>query len=311
MLMLNDFENLKLLLEEFSIHLQGNLSVRQVVKKRYYDDIRYYLFNIITRRNNINNFADFFNPMHVKGLYDIRTGDTVSAAIGCFLQFMELSERLEREQVLRINDSISGLKEARPKPKIEFISNAQIQFMFSNQIQYEFETYSPRDYFEYEFIAPLIWSLAYDCGFEQKHLFKLELTDVDEANYRIRNIRRDKNPDLIEWMELNARTYYYLKRYLGSRRQSENEKLLLIEDRVLEAKDINKTFDILNRGVNKRGFPKGCIEDLVRAGILRSLLDSNGQSLLKHTMFHGTGNNGQLIHAIEAYQRSLSDEQSE
>jgi hypothetical protein len=52
--------------------------------------------------------------------------------------------------------------------------------MFSDNVQFIFESNRAWDYTNYSLIAPLIWSLTYDCGLEQKHITNLLISDFNQ-----------------------------------------------------------------------------------------------------------------------------------
>lgn len=304
MLQLNTLDNIQLILEEYLDYLKVNVEIKGLVRERYYRDIEFYFYNVILNKSDsIKGFSNFLYPDFIIELYEMRTGDTVYPAINHLLSFLNFTERISREDYLKINDFISKLRPKRPESIIEYVGQEHVEFMFSNRVQYVFDKSHKRDYSHYQLIAPLIWSLAYECGFEQKHILNLLVSDIDLENYRIRNLRTDKNSMGVEYIELGARTFHYLQVYSKDRPEHlKTKKLLVVNDAAIEMSDINKTFDILNRKENKHNFiKKVSIEMLVRSGILKSLYDTNGISLIKQTMIHGADNNGQLTHAIKAY----------
>lgn len=302
MLILNNELNLSKIFTEYHDYLKEETQVKENVIKRYISDIRFFFFNVLFIKPDIKGFALFFETSNIKELYEQRTGSTVSASINQLLDYMEFSKRLERDQYLIIKDRVGDLKPPRGENPIVFLSQNQIDFLFSERVTYVFEESHKRDYSDYKLIAPLLWSLAYDCGMEQKHIMNLLFTDFDQKNYKIRNLRIDKNELLSEWIDLNARTFNYLQKYLDSREASKEGFLILYKDKQISSAIINKTFEILKRRENEVYLKQNVyIEILVRSGILKSLNDTNGNSILLHTKIHGTESNGQLVHSINEY----------
>ncbi|KHL94559.1 hypothetical protein QW71_17315 [Paenibacillus sp. IHB B 3415] len=310
MLELNTSENLELILGEYLAYLNDGTSVKEIVKERYYRDVEVYFYNVLFKKvGMVKGFGSFFSTDYINELFEIRIGGTVYPAITHLLTFMRKTNRLDEEQYLKINKSLEEIRPAKKKKNdIKFIDQNQVDFMFSDKIQYNFVNGHKIDYSIYEYASPLIWSLAYDCGFEQKHILNFLISDIDLINYRIRNLRRDKHLIGHEWIDLGARTFNYLQKYLQTRSSSNLKHLILIDGEPLETSDINKTFDIIIRKENSNGsFRKANIEILVRSGLLKSLKETNGQSLLKQILIHGVDSKGQLDHAMKQYFSSTSE----
>jgi integrase len=303
MFTLNNDKGLNTLLDEYLDYLTNRAQVKENVLNRYYSDIRYYFFNVIFKKSGFKSYFSFFDYSYIEELYEMRTGDTVPAAINQFLDFMEYKKKIDRVEYLNIRDMLGELRPIRKKKDITFLLDSDISFLFSEKVRYQFSEHRERDYSEYKYMAPLIWSLAYDCGLEQKHILTLLISDFDIANYKMRNLRKDKNPLLSDTIDISARTFNYLQKYLASRSANKSDNLLLIRNNPIVMADINKTFEILKRKENQKELSQTIsIELLVRSGILKSLLMTHGNSLLGYLMVHGTESNGQLVHAIKAFQ---------
>lgn len=304
MLFLNEPKNLNSILSEFSIYLTEKSEVSSEVQKRYYADISYYFSNILLRKDNFNNFLSFFESDSISDLYEDRTGDTVSASLHHLLLCMVDRGRIDKEQALLIKEIINSLKPVRVSNPVDYLTDHEsIEFLFSNRVEFIFNKQRKMDYSKYKLLAPLIWSLAFDCGMEQKHVMNLLESDFDRTNYRIRNLRRNKNEALTEWIDLKARTFYFLEKYLASKNSIVTGNLLVLDGRPISSEDINITYRILQRKENAELLKQQIIssELLVRSGILMSLEESNGQSLLMQTVVHGTESNTQLVHATKRY----------
>ncbi|MNB77499.1 hypothetical protein D3C75_241850 [compost metagenome] len=309
MFILNDQENLHLILSEFSNFLTEKSGVSFEVKKRYFADINYYFSNILLRKDKVMNFSSFFESDSISNFYGDRTGDTASASVHQLLSYMVESTRIDKEQALIIRENISTLKPMRPQTSLDFlIEQERIKFLFSEKVKFVFIKQRKMDYSNYKLLAPLVWSLAFDCGMEQKHAMNLLESDFDRTNYRIRNLRRDKNETLSEWIDLKARTFDLLEKYLVSRDRIITGNLLVIGSRPISSEDINTTYRILQRKENSNVLNQTISSELlVRSGILKSLEETNGQSLLMHTLIHGTESNSQLVHATKKYMENRSE----
>jgi integrase len=303
MLILNDQENLSLLLTEYRDFLISESNVIPEVQNRYYDDIKYYFFKVLTRKSDIKNFFKFFEGSYISELYDLRSGDTVSAAL--LLLLYNMKEKIGENQILIIKERLVALKPVRPIFQYNFISPEKVEFLFSDNVKYKFDSNRAWDYTNYRLIGPLIWSLAYDCGMEQKHITQLFISDFDLVSKTVRNLRQDKNPNTSKWFVLPTRTLKLLNEYLNTRESLIGDDLIIINGKPINTAEINKTFEILGRKGNKEYLDnkKPSVELLVRSGILRSLEETAGVSLIEHTMIHGTSRNSQLINATNEYLR--------
>lgn len=276
-----------------------NKGVSEKTKKQYLSDLNFYMKNYILDHVEIGDYKDIFAKYKVMNFLEIRKGATARAAITNLLNFYYDHERLDSSSYLAIKKFIREYDPGEGE-EIDFLLNDDISFIFSDDVKYRFPD---RDQ-EATFVAPLIWALSYYCLFEQNHIYKLVMSDVDIKNKRIRNIRSNEDNLINEWVELNEVTLKLIKNYLKYKKFSNQlDSFIMIAGKQANNASVNKMLSILNGRMENRNRLSTSVnlQKIVRTKILFDLEESQGSKLMNFVRIIGIEKNTQLDNAIRQY----------
>lgn len=227
-----------------------------------------------------------------------RKSNNVRPSLLRFLDFLYKERFIEEYKHFQLQNNVKSVFVSEEQEKdniIEFLTPNEIRLLFSNQINLKYE--------HEEKLLPLICSLSFFYMFKQEEVIKLKISDIDIYQQRIRNIRHDENPELVEWLLLNGITLDYLKTYLTYRKmlQYPDDTLLIMKNTPLDNNKINKLFDCFNRRDNKVLFGNKSIYQsfLTRSMMLYILISTNGKGLYQILLEQDM--NTALEHAFNEY----------
>ncbi|WP_431090663.1 hypothetical protein [Paenibacillus sp. 8b26] len=294
------------ILNEFVKFLAMKKRLKVSTQEGYLTYIRHFI-DIASSRNASDNIEGFFQEEIIRTFYNVKPSSISSAVLLAFSQFLYERKLIDRVPFLDINHRLLELKITPTRLfKTEFLSEKQVEFIRGERVYYRFIENPKRLDKEISIVGPVIWELAL-MGLEQKELISLTIHDLEVSHnrYRIRNLYREKNDLLSEWITLNSYTITKLIRYLEyrSKLSVKNEELLLIEGRPLDNRSINHAFSIFKRVENLRELQNSGeinAQLLVRTGILLSLLKTNGQGLIDIIRIFGL-DNSQVSYSITEY----------
>ncbi len=270
-----DLEDVEFLRENFIEYAHQNLSPKSCTQ--YIDIISEYLQSEVLHKIPKGEYDLIFDEIRVS---KIKRKSLVRPALLKFLDFLCEEDFIDKMGKLRIQDKIKEIFKNSPKSTsdLDFLTPQEINNLFSDKIKYKNK--------EEELLIPLICALSFFCMFKQGDVLDITLDDIDISTKRIRNVRTKKgDSSLIEWLELNEHTYFYLKEYLEYRKNLETDLncLLICSGKPVDNPKISHLLDRLKRKRNKEllGGKDVNQELLVRSMILYILTSTKGEGLYK------------------------------
>jgi site-specific recombinase XerD len=282
----------------------NRLNVSEKTKERYISDITLF-FEIALYLNHLEP-KSLFQASILDSYYYNRRGSTANAAIMNFLKYLYETKKLEKMEYLLIKDQLENKKKFRTtKDEILFLSESQIKYILGNDVKYRFKDQPDRMDGELAMVAPLIWALAYT-GLEQKEIMALTMDDLDVSRSRIRNLKKNDNELLMDWIDIEEddpiqdKLYNYLD-YRATLSTRSNH-LLILQNKPLDNAAINLAFSIFKRVENIDVLKTGDVhaQIMMRSGILSSLIATNGHSLINIVRMFGL-KNAQVTSALTEY----------
>lgn len=263
--------DIQYLAQGYSEYIETSKGLSDGTKNQYISIIKHYLRNQVLNKVEKKNYEDIFNPQRILEFHAYRKSDIKRAALASLLEYL----KTEYSEIDRRFTIEYPAIEKPDRHTTEFLPLEAIQFIFGPNVQYEGEE---------KIIAPCVYALSFFCRFEQKHLISLKVSDLIIEERLIRNLRRNtKNPHLIQWLEVNEKTYNLLARYMEYRDtlNTESDSLLIIDGEPANTATLNKMFQLLTqRNHNKSQINNNVSAQLlVRTFILYSLISTKGKGL--------------------------------
>jgi hypothetical protein len=143
--------------------------------------------------------------------------------------------------------------------------------------------------------------MSYHLIFEQDHLIKLNWSDVDLENRRIRNLRKDRLA--YEWISLNNDLCQKLSQLRQNARIIKiNTPVLTYKGERLDTNTINSLLSILKRKYNWSVLNSSTdIQKINRSRILQDLNNSKGEATIEIIKITGFTKHTQFEHALEEF----------
>lgn len=255
----------------------------------------YFQSNIIGKTEK-DNYGAIFGVEKLSLLK--RKSNNVRPSLLNFLEFLYEETFVQRNDYFQFQDNIKKVfasEEIEKESSIEFLTPNEVRLLFSDRLKF-------RNKHE-EKVLPLICCLSFFYMFKQSDVINLKVTDVDLEQLRIRNVRHDKNPDLVEWLSINNTVLGYLKIYLSYREtlQSPVEKLLVLDGKPLDNPKINNMFGYFDRIEirNMFGDKKVSQTMILQSMMLYMLTSTNGKALYQILLEQDS--NVMLEHAFKEY----------
>ncbi|MCM3145396.1 hypothetical protein [Brevibacillus sp. MER 51] len=294
-------------MNSFEDYLSDSLGLNKNTIKQYIEDIRFYEDKIIEHRAN-EDCQFFFRKDLLETYLNKRRGATAYSAVVNYLRFLDETNQIDHISFLETKELFSTLYKKNLKFTETFLDRNYIDYIFSGLVHYRFLNNSERNDDQLSVIGPLIWALSYYCGFEQQHLYSLTTDDLRLELGHIRNPYYKFNPTLIEWVKLHDEAIRRINRYREAHpdlfKSKGDTPVLFLDGKRFDNKLANAPFTILNdRVANKDKLPTDIrvnCQILVRSGILHSLQETKGASLLTLSKTIGLDNT-QLNYAFNQF----------
>jgi predicted HNH restriction endonuclease len=261
-----DIKTIQSLVEGYNTYISGQVKSHS----QYRDILKDYLRNQVLNKVQQDDYEEIFNPERIKEFHAFRKSSVVRAAILKFLEYLKENRLINSTYYLNYPDIPTP--EKRPS---NFLGLKEIEFIFSKRVTFKDE--------EEKYVAPLVYSLAFFCGFEQRHLISLKLSDVIVEDKLIRNVRKTDHSLLMGWIKIEDIAYENLIRYLEYR-ESLNlkfQELIIVNNRPVSNNSLNQIFHILKRKDNKEYLEQSDInaQILIKSMILSRLISTDGQAI--------------------------------
>jgi predicted HNH restriction endonuclease len=258
-----NLDSINTLIDEYSAYISTQVKSHS----QYRDIIKEYLRNQVLNKIEINDYDEIFNSDRIKEFHFYRKSGLVRSTIVKFHEYLKYKGLLN--SYLEYPDIPSP--EKRPS---NFLGIDDIEFIFSENIKYKDE--------EEKYISPLVYSLSFFCGFEQRHIINLKISDVIIEDRLIRNIRKNDSSYLMEWIELNDVVVEHLYKYFIYRDnlQTKFNELIIINHRPANNESLNQIFRVLGRKDNKMNRQSEInAQLLIKSMVLSNLISTNGQGI--------------------------------
>ncbi|MBT2286948.1 hypothetical protein J7E78_25850 [Paenibacillus polymyxa] len=273
---------------------ENQISVR--TKQRYLSDINKYVEDYIIKSNIINGLDKFFVTRDIELFLNNRRSSTARATIVNFMNFLKEYGHLSPLKYIELSDYLKSLKPTKVEKQMKFFYDEELAFLLGSKIHY-----GKKDTEEAKIILQLILMMSYHLIFEQDHLIKLNWSDVDLENRRIRNLRIDRLA--YEWITLNND----LCQKLSQLRQNYkivriNTPVLTYKGERLDTNKINSLLSILKRKYNWSILNSSTdIQKINRSRILQDLNKSEGKATIEIIKITGFTKHTQFEHALEEF----------
>jgi len=302
-----DSEEYQLLLDGFIEYATEHLNLQPSTISRYKVILDDYFQSYVINKCSADDYNTIFSIEKLSLI--TRKSNNVRPSLIRFLEFLRDEKLIEESTYFLLENNVKATQTYIPEnldreDKIEFLTPNEIRRLFSNRLEFKHE-------YEKKTI-PLYCALSFFYMFKQKDIIKLELSDVDLENKRIKNVRKANNPEseLVEWLSLNQITLDYIKEYLPYRSSLKfnGTELLIMSNRngdiigPLDNEKINRLFGCLHRRNNALLFGNKGIhsEMLMRSMMLYILLSTDGQGLYQ-MLLEQEMNNSALEYAFNEY----------
>lgn len=296
-----DLDDIEILRESFIEYAHQNLAPNSC--SQYIDVISDYLQTEILNKTPKNEYDSIFDEIRAS---KIKRKSLVRPALLKFSDFLYDEKFIDKIGHLRIQDKIKEIFPNTPKSDSEhdFLTPHEINNLFSDKIKYKNK--------EEELLVPLICALSFFCMFKQGDVLEITLADIDTSKRQIRNVRINKaNSHLVEWLELDERTYFYLEKYLEYRSNlhTDSQCLLICAGVPVDNPKISNLFSSLKRKENIELLGGKVInqELLIRSMMLYILTSTNGQGLYK-ILLENELKSSALKYALDEYISLLRNE---
>ncbi len=278
-------------------YLKDERCLKSKVIEHYLADIRFYNSRFIPSENYEYNFS----VDNINNYLLTRKSSTALAALRNYLKFLDVNQKISHIDFLKYNERLTGLSRIRVDFDAPCHTESEIEFIFSNKVNYRFKGNLKRNDDELALIAPLIWALSYYCGMEQRHIRSLSIDDVDLTNARIRNPYAEREPNLEEWLPLEN---YVLEKIINllemNNSEDKNMPLITFKRNRLENQVFTKANSILSRSENNCFETTVNCQSLIRTGFYHSLKKSKGSSIVSLAQRYGI-TNLQLTYAFNKH----------
>ncbi|MEK5027655.1 hypothetical protein [Paenibacillus sp. FSL M7-1046] len=270
-------------------------------KKRYLDDLNFYIQNCINSKVLIEDYKDFFSKYSLKSYHKLRSSATARYAVTNLLDFYFIVGRIKPQDYIEIKNELKQYQSKKQEP-LDFLIKDDLNFLLDFNYQY-----SKRRAFEDSLLTPMIISLSYSALFEQNHLAKLKWSDFDIKLKRIRNIRFDTDPLVNEWIELNEKFYEVCEKYYNYRISNEiiekSDNMISINGQSADNLSINKLLNVLNDNKSNSLFLSTRVntQKIIRSRILNDLLETKGKGLIDFYKIIGFNKDTQITSATKEY----------
>lgn len=247
-----------------------------------------------------NDYRDIFSVQNLEKIS--RNPNMARPALMKFLDALYNQKNLlEETDYFKSKSNIEEVFSRRTsagEKEILFLSPQEIKVLFGNKILYKNE--------EEANLVPLLCAFSFFCMLKQGEINKLELSDIDIENKRLK-IRRNENDNsnLVSWLNLESNTYKNLITYLAYRNKlNSKSKYLMIDQKgnPLDNQKVNNLFRSLRRAENKSILNDINIsqELLIRSMMLYTLTNTNGNGIYQILLIHESTNK-QFQYALKEY----------
>lgn len=280
---------------EYYSFLEGK--VGQTSKEYYSCIINEYLNDFIFNYVEFENYNEMFNKNRIIKFVRYRKSNIVQAALSKFLLYLKEDRRcIDYTQYHSYKDNVDEVFKEKPKKdkEIKFLSKKEIESLFLNDLEYR-----PNE----REITRAIFAVSFFCGFEQKHLMELRLSDYISEERLLRNIRRNEHSlHYAQWIELNDLTVNALEDYLQVRKKINTrlDNFFIFNGNKLNNTVINSLRTSTGLVNNKDYFNKEInIQILIRSMMLYSLKATEGMYI--YDLLRLSDNTKQLDYAWTKY----------
>ena len=269
-----------------------------ISSKEYYSCIiNEYLNDFIFNYVEFENFNEMFNKNRITKFVRYRKSNVVQAALSKFLIYLKDEKNyIDSSNYHKYKDIVDEVFREKPKKdkEVKFLSKKEIENLFLNELEYR-----PNE----REITRAIFAVSFFCGFEQKHIMDLKLSDYIAEEKLLRNIRRNENTlHYAQWIELNDLTVDALNEYIEFRKRynSNLENLFIFNGNKLTNSTINSLRTSTGFANNKDYFNQEInIQILIRSMMLYSLKATEGMYI--YDLLRLSDNTKQLDYAWTKY----------
>ncbi|MEW9674267.1 HNH endonuclease [Ammoniphilus sp. 3BR4] len=261
--------------EEF---ITEKAQLSQSTLARYKIIIEHYLYNVAVNQIPRGDFQSLFNENNLARI--TRRTNVVRPALLRFLDFLKEDNFINDNYIFlscqEIIKSYFSSPHEHEEQQRDFLTPQEIKHLFSERMVYKNDNERK--------LARVICTLSFFCMFKQGEVIRLRIYDYDRENKRLRNIRKDENSDLVEWINLNQFTVGVLDEYLeyrGTQTECSSDELVIFDNVPLDNAKISNILNCYRRNDNRVFLNDKSInqELLMRSYILYLLLATKGQGV--------------------------------
>jgi len=271
--------------------------ISDVTVQRYRDDISFFIREYIVDKMMNGDYSSWFTPTILTDFFSNRKSNTAPSAVALLLDMLEQHGRLELKFTVQTKRKLTQYS-SQPPEELNFLNKSDIKFIFGSSVDYN------RNDIELSIVAPVIWFLSFCCMFEQTHIMKLKISDINMPGKFVRNIRADQDDTLLKWIRVtDDKMFELLQRYMEYRKTLTVKTDALILYKGKPPKDLNKFFLVLrDRSKNSDKLSTTVNgQKLIRTRVLFSLIESKGEAAFDLIRIHGIKKNTQLDNALSEY----------
>lgn len=202
-----------------------------------------------------NNYQAIFSEDNLKAIRLEVRNNALRAVLKNFLDFLYKEHFIEDQNTYHITKELIGriIGETTNKGKkdsVQYLTRKDLRLILSHSSEIHYDG-------ENEYLTPLIVCFSFYCLYQQRHIVKLTLDDVDMENRRIRNMFYKEDLDMAEYIGMNDFFYECMEKYLAYRNTLDVEytQLLIYKGNPITGKGgINNCLYVYKSARNKHLF---------------------------------------------------------
>lgn len=241
-----------ILIDSFKEYCLEDVGNSLVTADAYASVLDKFFTKVVVGRVPRNNYQAIFSKGNLKAIRLEVRNNALRAVLKNFLDFLHKEHFIEDQNIYHITKELIGriIGETTNKGKkdsVQYLTRKDLRLIMSHSSEVHYDG-------EYQYLTQLVACFSFYCFYQQRHMEKLTLDDVDMENRRIRNLFYKEGLDIAEYISMNDFFCECMEKYLAYRDtlNVEYPQLLIYNGKpITETSGINNCLYVYKNARNK------------------------------------------------------------